>query len=95
VVIKWVPATKVEVLNVAAPELRVIVANEVVPSLKVTVPLGVPAPGATAVTVAVNPTAWPAQDGLREDTKATEVFALLTVCVKTGEVLLLKALSPP
>ncbi len=34
------------------------------PSLKVTVPLGVPAPGATAATVAVNVTRWPKTDGL-------------------------------
>ena len=29
------------------------------PSLKVTVPVGVPAPGLTAATVAVKVTAWP------------------------------------
>src|SRR5437899_777114 len=94
-VMECAPAVRVEVLSVATPELRVMVASDVAPSLKVTEPDGVPAPGATAVTVAVNPTDWPAQVGLTEDTKATEVFALLTVCVIAGEVLPLKVMSPP
>ena len=33
------------------------------PSLKVTVPVGVPPPGAGAVTVAVNVTDWPTTEG--------------------------------
>ena len=36
----------------------------VAPSEKVTVPAGVPAPGATTVTVAVSVTGWPKADGL-------------------------------
>src|SRR6266704_3339904 len=49
----------VEVLNVAMPaELRATVVNVVVPSLKMTVPVGVPAPGATTLTVAVKVTDW-------------------------------------
>ena len=38
----------------------------VVPSMKVTVPVGTPAPGDAAATVAVNVTAWPKTLGLTE-----------------------------
>ena len=41
------------------PASSVPVPRTVAPSLKVTVPVGVPAPGLTAATVAVNVTAWP------------------------------------
>ena len=44
-----------------------------------TVPVGVPAPGATAVTVAVNVTDWPNTDGLTEEARDVELLALLTV----------------
>lgn len=74
--IECVPADKLEVLNVATPEAKVMVASVVAPSLKVTVPFGVPVPGATAVTVAVNATDWPAQAGLSDEVAATTVFAL-------------------
>ena len=36
----------------------------VLPSMKVTVPVGVPAPGALGRTTALNVTGWPAADGL-------------------------------
>src|SRR2546425_13845 len=55
----WLPAAKVVVLNVACPALRLLVASAVVPSLKVTVPVGLPVPGATGATVAVNVIDWP------------------------------------
>jgi len=71
------PADKPEVVNLAAPELKVTVASDVAPSWKVTEPFGVPVPGATTLTVAVNPTDWPTQEGLAEDTTATVVSALL------------------
>ena len=48
------------------------VANAVVPSLKITVPVGVPTPGETAATVAVNVTDWPETDGLAEEAKVVE-----------------------
>jgi len=44
--------------------LRVPEPITVAPSLNVTVPLGVPLPGAAAITVAVNVTACPKTDGL-------------------------------
>jgi len=42
-----------------------------VPSLTVTLPVGVPLPGAAALTVAVKTTAWPYTDGFGEELSAT------------------------
>lgn len=50
------------------------------PSRKVTVPVGVPAPGATAATTAVKVTDWPTALGLTEDVTEVVVLALLTTC---------------
>ena len=47
---------KLEIASVVTPELSVPVPNVVLPSLNVTLPLGIPAPGKTAVTVAVRVT---------------------------------------
>jgi hypothetical protein len=51
----------------------------VAPSRKLTVPAGVPAPGAFTVTVAVNVTDCPNTDGLTDDARVVAVLALLTV----------------
>lgn len=64
------------------------------PSMNVTVPVGVPAPGATTVTVAVKVTGWLRIDGLDEELTAVLVEALLTVWTKSCDVLPLKLLSP-
>ena len=93
-VIECDPTVSKEVLKVAWPELRVAVPNVAAPSLKVTVPVGVPVPGAVAVTVAVKVTDWPKTEGLTEEATAVVVLALLTVCVKLGDVLVLKLTSP-
>ena len=69
-------AESVEVVKVAWPELRVLVASEVAPSLNVTVPVGVPTPGATTATVAVKVTDCPKQAGLSEEISVAVVFAL-------------------
>ena len=58
------PNASVEVLNVALPLLSVPEPSVVVPSLKVTVPVGVPP---VEVTVAVKVTAAPKVDGFSED----------------------------
>ena len=58
-----------------------------------TVPERVPAPGNTALTVAVNVTAWPNTDGLTDDATVVVVLAWFTVCVNVDEVLPLKLLS--
>ena len=55
------------------------------PSLKVTVPVGVPAPGATALTVAVNVTARLRFEGLPDELSDVVVGALLTVIPVTEE----------
>ena len=65
------------------------VASEVAPSLKVTVPLGVPLPGAVALTVAVMMTCCPKSDGLTDEASAVDVADLLTVWVSVADVLLL------
>lgn len=67
----------------------------VAPSLKVTVPVGVPLPGEFALTVAVKVTDWPETDGFAEDVTDVVVSSVLTVCVKAELVLVLKLPSPP
>ena len=57
-----------------------VVGGVVLVSVNVTVPVGVPVPGATADTVAVNVTDWPDTDGLGDvDVTDVEVVILLTV----------------
>jgi hypothetical protein len=43
--------------------------------LNVTVPVGVPLPGATALTVAVNMTDWPTVEGLADEVTVVVVLA--------------------
>jgi hypothetical protein len=88
------PTASKEVAKLALPELRAAVPNVAAPSLKVTVPVGVPAPGPTADTVAVNVTACPNTDGFSDEVRVVELLALLTVWVRAAEVLVLKLLSP-
>src|SRR5437016_1760816 len=101
-----VPTGKVEMVNFASPVLIVggllavassatpAVPNGVVPLKKVTVPVTVPAPGATAVTVAVKVTAWPGVDVLADVTRVVVVADLVTTCMITSEVLPAKLVSP-
>jgi len=67
------------VVKVAVPPDRVPVPKIVAPSRNVTVPDGLPAPGATTVTVAVKVTLWPKVDGFADEATVVVVFALLTV----------------
>jgi hypothetical protein len=90
----WLPTASVEVANVALPELKAAVASVAAPSRKVTVPVGVPAPGETALTVAVKVTAWPNTDGFTDEVTVVELEALLTVWVIAVEMLELKLASP-
>ena len=54
---EWLPRLSAEdVVKVAVPALNVPVPNVLAPSLNVTVPVGVPAPGAVAATMAVKVT---------------------------------------
>ena len=65
------------------PPLRVPVPKVVAPSLKVTVPEGVPTPGETAATVAVKMTGWPDTEGLGEAATPPEprVSSPVVLCV--------------
>jgi hypothetical protein len=88
------PTDSDDVVKVALPPDRLAVPNVAAPSRNVTVPVGVPAPGATALTVAVKVTAWPEADGFTDEVTVVELLALFTVCVMAAEVLLLKLASP-
>lgn len=89
------PTASKEILNVAVPLDRAAEPSVVAPSLKVTVPAGVPAPGATAATDAESVTVCPKTEGLGAGVTLVVVLAGFTVCVKTEEVLLLKLALPP
>src|SRR2546428_6233474 len=90
---EWEPAKSDDVVNVAWPETRLLVASAVVPSLKVTVPVGVPLPGATALTVAVNVTELLTTEGLSDEVTVFVVLALATVMAGLVSVLELSASS--
>ena len=68
--IACVPSVSAEVVNVATPAESAPVPITVAPSLKLTVPLGVPA---ALVTVAVNVTACPTLLGLSDEASAVVV----------------------
>ena len=92
------PTASVLVVNIAWPEpFRVAVPRVLGPSLKVTVPVGMPPPGLLAVTVAVKVTDCPDTEGLAEELTNVVVRAraLFTVWVSGLEVLPLKVASPP
>jgi len=61
----------------------------------VTVPVGEPLPGDDTVTVAVNVTAWPDDEGLADETTVVELPAWLTPWLRAVAVLVLKLPSPP
>src|ERR1019366_1606602 len=82
---------KAEVVKVATPPLRVPVPIELAPSRKVTVPVGVPAPGATGETVAVNLTDCPKTEGFTDEATVVEVGAGLTAWLRVPEL----PLKPP
>jgi hypothetical protein len=74
------------------PALRVTVFNVLVPSRKVTDPVGVPLN--CGKTVAVNVTVCPNIDGFREDVNVTVVVALFTVWISALEVLVANVALP-
>lgn len=86
-VIECFPTANPVVANVALPPDSVTVDSVVVPFLKTTEPVGVPPPGATAATVAVNFTNCPNTDGFSDDVRLVVLAALLTVCASAAEVL--------
>jgi hypothetical protein len=94
VIVGWAPTLSVLVLKVAVFPVRVPVPSVVAPSLKVTMPLGVPAPGEVTLTVAVNVTDCPKTDGVPEEATVVVVAALLTVWVRAELALPVKLTSP-
>ncbi len=72
--IECVPTLRVLVLNVATPEELGAMSQPmlVVPSKGVTVPVGIPAQGAAAMTVAVRVTGCPRALGLASEVSAVE-----------------------
>jgi hypothetical protein len=77
---EWVPAVSEEVANVAAPLLFTEIApSVVVPFEKVTVPVGVPVPGAIGVTVAVSVTVAPGTEGFTSAVSAVADETCMTV----------------
>src|SRR4051812_33714600 len=90
-----VPADSELVEKMATPlPLTAPVPWTLVPSTNLTEPVGVPAPGATAVTVAVNVTDWPKTDGDAIGASAVVVLAGLTVCERVAELLPMKFVLP-
>ena len=61
------------------------VTSRMPPSLKVTLPVGVPE---AALTVALKVTFWPNTDGFRVETTVVEVESGDTTCVRGAEALL-------
>ena len=67
-------------VSVATPPFKVPVPIEFPPSRNVTVPVGVPVPGAAAETVAVNVTDWPQTEGFTSEDSVVVVDACPTLC---------------
>lgn len=77
----WVPTLKGTVMDVLAlPSTRGELTGERLPIVNVTDPVGVPAPGGTAVTVAVTVTFCPRLDGSGDETTVVADSARFTVC---------------
>ncbi len=66
-------------LNVADVPVKATVCRVLIPSMNVTLPVGVPLPGLLTETVAVNVTDCPNIEGFSEDKTMVVVFALFTV----------------
>jgi hypothetical protein len=88
------PTGREEVVTVATPMETVPVPIVDPPLVKVTVPVGVPAPGAVTDSVAVNVTGWPKTVGFVPLVTTRLVLAVFTVCVPADDVELLKFMSP-
>jgi len=89
-VIECEPTARAEMLYVALPLLSGPVPNCVLPSINVTVPVAV-----AGVTVAVNVTEEPNNDGFTDEANVVVVAVWFTVWVSVEDVLLLSLVSPP
>jgi len=94
-VMEWDPRASAEVVSVAcALPFSEPVPRAAVPSMNVTVPVGVPEPE-VAVTVAVNVTDCPIADGFTDDFSVVALAAWLTTWLKVADALAWKFVSPP
>ena len=93
-VIELAPAVRAVVASVATPPESVPSPSDVPPFKNSTVPVGVPAPGLTGATVAVNVTLCPTRGETGKTVTAAVVDALATVTVSAVEVLVAKFGSP-
>ena len=75
------PTDNADVLSVAVPPESDALPSSVTPSKNCTEPVAIPAPGATAATVAVIATDWPARLGFGALATDVVVLAAFTVCV--------------
>jgi hypothetical protein len=96
----WLPTVKLAVLKEAVITPPEVVTPTGLPVLlpsiwNCTVPVGVPAPGAPTLMVAVKVTLWLAIAGLIVEATTVLVLALLTICVTAVELLAVKFVSPP
>jgi hypothetical protein len=91
---EWPPALSDDVMTCAEPETSGLVPSEVTPSKNSTEPLGLPAPGGVTDTVAVSVTLPPNVLGFGALLSAVDVAAWPTVCVCTGDVLVVYVRSP-
>ena len=80
------------VASVAVPLLRLFVPREVEPSMKVTVPVAVPA--VAGVTVAVRVRDCPTVDGFREEATSLVVAAASVTSETAADVLVMKSAFP-
>jgi hypothetical protein len=95
-VIEWVPRARFEVVKEAVPfEIVTGPPIWVEPSRKTSVPVKVPAPGETAVDVAVNVTGDSIVPGFDDVTSVVEVLAMLTICVTAEELVELLVVAFP
>src|SRR6516165_5788982 len=91
----WLIADVNDVEKVARPAASSATVATTFPlSMKVTVPDGVPIPGCTGETVAVNVTDWPTKTGFADALIAVTVGAGFTVSDKVVEVLDANVLLP-
>src|SRR3981081_2014922 len=96
-VMLWLPTPAYVTAHVAVPATRAWLMQPAMltpPSWNVTVPVGTPAPGAFAETVATKVTAWPETEGLTDELRLVVVESWLTVCVRGAEALARKLASP-
>jgi len=91
----WAPMVSAFVLKVATPDEIGLLPRKVAPSKNPTLSVGVPAPGATTLTVAVKTTVCPGIAGFGLAINVVVVFATFTTWDNGDEVLDWKLLSPP